>query len=197
MGTRVFYPLAIKDVFTDKIITITCTAENGGKGVAQSCSDAGYYQLDLPSTDWYIYNDNYGTTEEKALIKHLASYIDSLKEKYSEVYLIRNELQYVLYSFDEGNPFKPDFLLILANQSKDMYEQIQVIIEPKGENLIKTDKWKEDFLLQINESDKSHIIFENADYRMIGFHFTNFTGKDNECMARKELFETDMQKLLS
>ena len=197
IGTRVFYPLSIKDVFTDKIITITCTAENGGKGVAQSCSDAGDYQLDLPGTDWYIYNDNYGTTEEKALIKHLASYVDSLKEKYSEVYLIRNELQYVLYSFDEGNTFKPDFLLILANQSKDMYEQIQVIIEPKGENLIEKDKWKENFLLQINESDKSHIIFENADFRIIGFHFTNFTGKDNECKIRKELFETDMQGLLS
>lgn len=197
IGSTDFYPQSIKDVFTDKIITINNNAENGGKGIAQSSSDAGDYQLDLSTTDWYIYNDNYGTTEEKALIKHLVSYIDELKEKYTEVYLIRNELQYAIYSFDYGKKFEPDFLLILANDNKDVYEQIQVIIEPKGEPYIGKDKWKEDFLLQINESEKSRIIFENADFKIVGFHFTNFTGKNDECKRRKEIFTENMKRLIS
>ncbi len=74
----------------------------------------------------------------------------------------------------------------------DSYKLIQVIIEPKGENLIINDKWKEDFLKEIN----SKVIYENTDYKIIGFEFTNFNGTSAECERRRELFKKNVDNLI-
>ncbi|MDN5295426.1 MAG: type restriction enzyme [Methanosarcinales archaeon] len=46
---------------------------------------------------------------------------------------------------------EPDFLLFLKKENSDEIEQYQLFIEPKGEHLIKTDQWKEDFLKEIEK----------------------------------------------
>lgn len=121
------------------------------------------------------------------------SYMDILKDKYSKVFLLRNEQQYSIYSFKYGNKFEPDFLLFLINDNKDVYEQIQVFIAHKGENLLSTDNWKEKFLQQIAKEHTSKIIYENAKFKLNGFRFTNFTGK---LVNRKNEFIEDMQTLM-
>lgn len=78
-------------------------------------------------------------------------YLDDLRKVYSKLYLVRNEQQLSIYSFDDGNRFEPDFVLFLQKGDGKDFEQMQIFIEPKGENLLKQDKWKEDFLLAIKK----------------------------------------------
>ena len=40
--------------------------------------------------------------------------MNDLQEKWSDIYLLRNEKAVKIYSFDEGRAFEPDFIL-LAN----------------------------------------------------------------------------------
>lgn len=124
-------------------------------------------RLDLSTCEWYAYNDCFGTSEEKFLIKYIESIIPKLREKYSGIYLVRNELDLKIYSFDDGLTFEPDFVLFMRHkESEDKFDNIQIFIEPKGAHIEAKDKWKEDFLLQIGEdailsfetkNDKFHI----------------------------------------
>lgn len=38
---------------------------------------------------------------------HFASYVEALKREYESAYLVRNERQLMLYSFDSGERFEP------------------------------------------------------------------------------------------
>lgn len=117
------------------------------------------------------------------------TFIDDLKDKYDKVYLVRNERQLAIYSFDGGERFEPDYLLFLHTQKNDSYEQLQVFIEPKGAHLIDKDRWKEDFLLQIES--KAIPVTKFADdnkYKIWGFHFFNRDERSVE-------FDNDMIKL--
>ena len=112
-----------------------------------------------------------------------------LKDKYDKVYLVRNERQLAIYSFDSGERFEPDYLLFLHLPKKDGYEQLQIFIEPKGTHLVDKDSWKENFLLQLEA--KAIPVTKFADdnkYKIWGFHFFNRDVRMNE-------FSNDMNKL--
>src|SRR5690348_5747801 len=67
----------------------------------------------------------------------------------SDVYLIRNERQFRIYSFDDGKPLEPDFILYLIGHEKKQTIHYQIFIEPKGGHLLKRDERKEKFLLRL------------------------------------------------
>lgn len=193
-GSIKFKPKKFKNVFTDKTISVAKASETtGGKGISQKSSQN--YPLDLSSEDWYVYNDNYGTDEEKALVYEFKNYLDDLRKIYSKLYLVRNEQQLSIYSFDGGNRFEPDFVLFLQRGDGKDFEQMQIFIEPKGENLLIQDKWKEDFLLKIKDktNEAPSLLSENSHYKIWGFHFTNFNGKEN----RIREFSQDMKEIIS
>lgn len=194
-GSFKFKPKKFKNVFTDKTISVAKASETtGGKGISQKSSQK--YSLDLSSEDWYVYNDNYGTDEEKALVHQVRMYLDDLRKVYSKLYLVRNEQQLSIYSFKDGNRFEPDFVLFLQKWDGKDFEQMQIFIEPKGENLLKQDKWKEDFLLEIKEktNEDPSLLSENSHYKIWGFHFTNFNGKKEN---RFNEFDQDMKEILT
>lgn len=63
-----------------------------------------------------MYDDNYGTTEEKSFIKYFKTEIKpKLDQKNLEYYVIRNERfsELAIYSFDKGKRFEPDYLLFI------------------------------------------------------------------------------------
>jgi type III restriction enzyme len=126
---------------------------------AQSDHDNPDLQFNVKGADWYAYSENYGTSEEKKFVKYLASQIDDLHAKYSgsEVYLIRNELDYWLYSLKDGRRFSPDYMLII-NDVVNQQLYYQVIIEPKGGHIIEQDAWKEEALISLN--DDSEVVFD-------------------------------------
>lgn len=189
IGTAEFVSIPFKDVIKDKTIHIT-DPHGEGEGVSQKDSAIrSEWQMDLSTEDWFAFEDNYGTSEEKAFVAYFKTYIDDLKDKYDKVYLVRNERQLAIYSFDGGERFEPDYLLFLHTQRNDSYEQLQVFIEPKGAHLIDKDHWKEDFLLQLES--KAIPVTKFADdnkYRIWGFHFFNRDERSVE-------FDNDMIKL--
>ena len=63
-------------------------------------------------------------------------------------------------------------MLVLHKQNEVGYEQLQVFIEPKGTHLIAEGKWKEDFLLEIEDKAVATKIFvDDNKYNIWGFYF--------------------------
>ncbi|NRN98680.1 hypothetical protein IMAU80756_01929 [Lactobacillus helveticus] len=106
--------------------------------------------------------------------------------------MIRNEetiANWKLHEFESVDTkhyegYMPDFILVLDN-GKVMY---QVYIEPKGEQLLEKDEWKERLLESIRP-EKIDIIGENNDIRLYGVKF--YTHGDNRGVE-KELYDLDI-----
>jgi len=102
---------------------------------------------------WYVYNANYGTSEEKKFVELFARRFEGLNLKFENIYLIRNEREIKI--FDKlGRAFEPDFLLFYKQKDGEQLTY-QVFIEPKGNHLLGHDKWKEDFLKEIRTEQKN------------------------------------------
>lgn len=173
-GTHQFDAKRLNEVLRNKRLRIANPVE-GGIGRSQNGDPDSSRRVNLESADWYVYNDNYGTSEEKSFVKYFSTVVDDLKQRYDEVYLVRNERLSPLsiYSFETGERFEPDFLLFLRQEGQS-YQQQQIYVEPKGTHLLETDKWKEDFLLAIEQRAVPHTIYvDNTDYRIIGLPFYN------------------------
>ena len=172
VGTKEFVPIPLEQCIKDK--TLNIPIENGDKeaGIAMSETTSSELNLDLSDKNWYIYNDNYGTSEEKYLIKLLHNVMAKLKSKFKEVYLLRNERLFQIYRFSDGRALEPDFVLFLKDDASKTV-LYQLFIEPKGEHLLGTDKWKEDFLETIESEYVVTTMLDNNDFRIIGMPFYN------------------------
>lgn len=186
-GTKRFVAKQVKDTFKDHVLKISLDGSEDkefGKSMAESSNI--FFTTDLDKCEWYAYNDCYGTSEEKYLVKYIESIYDKLKEKYEDVYLMRNEKDVRIYSFVGGNTFEPDFLLFLKKKDKDeVYDNIQIFIEPKGDHLIKTDQWKDDFLLEIKDKADKLFTTKTSKYSIWGLPF--FTE------SKKSVFDKTLQ----
>ncbi|MDO5041647.1 MAG: DEAD/DEAH box helicase family protein [Peptoniphilus sp.] len=175
IGSKEFEPMQLKSVLRDKKISLSSIDGNGGKGDSQNNSINDDLRLDLTNEAWYVFNDNYGTSEEKLFIKYFKSHIEEkLIDKNLEYYVIRNERipELAIYSFEAGERFEPDFLLFVRKKSSAGNQTYQGYIEPKGSHLLEQDKWKEKFSLQIEENHSIKGLFAD-DYKIIGFPFFN------------------------
>ena len=192
-GTEIFVPIEIKKVVKDKQLKIN-VGDYGDQeyGVAMSNARHTDLQLNLADKDWYVYNENYGTSEEKSFVKFIDGIIEDLRKKYSEVYLLRNASLFKIYRFSDGKAMEPDFVLFLKKEDSDEIEQYQLFIEPKNEKLAKAESWKEDFLKEIENKYKIEIkttLFgENEKYRLIGLPFYNEGRKSNFIEIFKQKF---------
>ena len=172
-GTFLFEPRAIKDVFKDHVLKVV-DDDSIDKEFGKSMREASnlFLTMDLQKCEWHAYNDCFGTSEEKYFIKYLESIYLKLKEKYQNIYLLRNEKDLKLYSFKSGNAFEPDYVLFLQkSENESIYDNIQIFIEPKGEHLKKTDFWKEDCLLAIREYADIRFSTKNERFNVWGMPF--------------------------
>lgn len=124
---------------------------------------------------WYVYNANYGTSEEKEFVKMFARRFEHLEKKYTNIYLIRNEREVKIYD-KLGRAFEPDFILFCKQKGGEELTY-QVFIEPKGAHLLANDKWKEDFLKEIRE-EKRTIKIVSDKYLITGVPFYNNTNEN-------------------
>lgn len=181
-GSDTFEKYRIKDLFEDNILRKYTIKKNSQAefGLSQkNPAETNYYE-DIDSFDWYAYDDNYGTDQEKLLVRLLKDLMLELEEKWTDIYLLRNEKAVRIYSFDKGKPFEPDFLMF-ANDKKTGNVSWQIFIEPKGsqfldsENTFKNGKegWKEEFLHQISERDEAKTLIDDDRYRIVGLPFFN------------------------
>lgn len=186
-GTTEFMDKKFSEVFRSKTLHIT-DPHGEGEGISQNASAIRpEWKIDLGAADWFVFNDNFGTTEEKAFVAYFATYVEELKREYEKVYLVRNERQLVLYSFDGGERFEPDYLMFLRKRNGTGFEQYQIFVEPKGNHLIAQDKWKEDFLLQIESRGiPTKTYADDNEYRVWGFPFYNQQNRMTEFMRAFE-----------
>lgn len=181
-GSQDFEYFPLKEVFDDCIIrkyTIN-DLSNAELGVSQKDRTQTQYYENLDELPWYAYDDNFGTSEEKLLVSMLKDLMSELEEKWTDIYLLRNERAVRIYSFENGQAFEPDFLLF-ANDKKTGNVSWQIFIEPKGSQFLDSNKtftngkegWKEEFLKQITERDEARTLLENEHYRIVGLPFFN------------------------
>ncbi len=182
VGTNNFEAKPIKELFADKILRKYSVnqASNAEFGLSQKASsETGIYE-DLDNLSWYAYDDNFGTSEEKYLVRTLKNMMFELEEKWSDIYLLRNEKAVRIYSFDEGKAFEPDFLMF-ANDKKTGNISWQIFIEPKGSQFADADNrfengkegWKQQFLAEITHRDEAKELVNNDRYRIVGLPFYN------------------------
>ncbi|GBE39509.1 type III restriction enzyme, res subunit [bacterium BMS3Bbin08] len=152
-------------------------------GIAMSYTSRDDLRLHLKNHDWYMYDENYGTSEEKYFIQFVRHAIEEIKKKCSDIYLLRNEQVFKIYRFSDGKAFAPDFVLFLTEKDTKTSLSLQLFVEPKGQHLIKSDQWKEEFLNEIEKHFKIHTLFESAKYRLIGLPFYNEAVKKQEFTA--------------
>lgn len=189
VGSKEFEPKQLKVILKDKKISLGSIEGNGGKGNSQNNCSNEEYRLDLTNESWYVFNDNYGTSEEKLFVKYFKTNIEpKLKEKNLEYYVVRNERipELAIYSFEAGERFEPDFLLFVRKQRSEGSLTYQGYVEPKGNQLLDSDAWKEAFSMQIEEKHSVTGVFVD-NYKIIGFPFFN---NDN----RMEKFEKAIDK---
>ena len=192
VGSKEFEPKQLKVILKDKKISLGSIERNGGKGNSQNNCCNEEYRLDLTKESWYVFNDNYGTSEEKLFVRYFKTYIEpKLKEKNLEYYVVRNETipELAIYSFEAGERFEPDFLLFVRKQRSEGSLTYQGYVEPKGNQLLDNDAWKEAFSMHIENEHSVKGLFAD-DYKIIGFPFFNTD-------YRMEEFEKSINKWIN
>jgi len=183
-GTKEFEPQGIKYTFEkEKVLNISVNEDGDQEyGLGQTETTNQDLFIDLSTEDWYVFNDNYGTSEEKYLVKYIKQAFISLSKKYDEIYLIRNEKHFKLYTFEEGQALEPDFVLILKQKESSKSIIHQMFIEPKGGDRLTNEdsQIKERFLLQLEKDYKLQVVYENRDYKLVGMPLYNEAQKKTE-----------------
>ncbi len=178
-GTESFKPNNVASIFHNKLLKLLEGSERAN-GDEQFVADKG----------WYVFNANYGTSEEKAFVRMLDRQMDTLRKNYDGMYLIRNERHFKIYSFSDGQAFEPDFVLFLQEKNGNMLTY-QIFIEPKGKFLKEHDKWKQSFLKEITEKFEGETLEFKTQrkihkYRLIGVPFYN---NEDENKFKQSLYE--------
>ncbi len=187
VGTNLFKARLLQQVFKDKKIKIDIDEVENKK----------LKDVNLAEKDWYAQNEFYGTDEEQKFISFIDGFIEKLRQKYSDIALLRNEKFFQVFDFDEGRPFEPDFIMILKERNK-VISIYQIFIEPKGDQFKDKQRrfenskegWKQDFLLELENQADTDLKLENNHFKLIGLPFYN----EN---LKKEFEETLEKKILS
>ncbi|KJZ82105.1 Type III restriction-modification system DNA endonuclease res [Candidatus Liberibacter solanacearum] len=160
-GTYRFVSKPIKDIIKDYSLYIDSSVMLNQKITVENMS----------SKKWYVFDNAILNKLEHQLISVLSSFIKKLEYQYKDIYLIRNDeqsIRFKLIEFEGERGFMPDFIMIMINRANNAY--YQVFIEPKGNNRLLEDAWKENMLKTLNNNDRI-ILEENDKVRLIGIKF--------------------------
>lgn len=189
-GTKAFKARQIRDVFHDHTFRVSESSKDKEDGKSIKATTNTLLRMDVDTAEWFAYDNNFGTSEEKYLIKYIESRIDDLREKYEEIYLLRNQKDLKIYAFEDGRATEPDFVLFMCRKYSDgVYDNIQIFIEPKGEHLRAVDKWKEDFEMSIHSRGYIQFHTANQDFEIWGMPFYTERYSNEFASALKENFD--------
>ncbi|MCC4328447.1 DEAD/DEAH box helicase family protein [Limosilactobacillus reuteri] len=164
-GTNEFLPMAVKEVVNDYTKRVAVDFNN------PTTAKIGSYSMN--SKDWYVYDQAIVDVLEKQFIDQIGAIMPTLKQQYQDVYLIRIDERadsFKLHDFSSDVPhyagYMPDFILYL----KDADYIYQVYMEPKGDQLLERDNWKQELLERINPQNVV-ILGENQNVKLYGVKF--------------------------
>jgi type III restriction enzyme len=170
VGTSLFKHRMLRQVFKDKKIKIDI----------DEIKNKELKDVNLTEKDWYAQNEFYGTDEEQKFISFIDGFIEKLRQRYSDIALLRNEKFFQVFDFDEGKPFEPDFIMILKKRNK-VISIYQIFIEPKGDQFKDSqgkfesskEGWKQEFLLEMEEKADTDLKLEDKHFKLVGLPFYN------------------------
>ncbi|MEB7764975.1 DEAD/DEAH box helicase family protein [Staphylococcus pseudoxylosus] len=173
-GTTIFEGIKLSELIDDYVVEVN--------NVNRDVTDLEDQKRtkDMGQHDWYIYDKAIVNGLESDLIDLINYMMEELQKKYEEIYLIRNERKIKFREINGVRGFMPDFLLYL----KDNEYTYQVFVEPKGQHLLLNDKWKEQFMLSLNERDDIEVLAEDENVRLVGLCFYS-----DDSTKRKEFKE--------
>ncbi|EHP9665598.1 DEAD/DEAH box helicase family protein [Escherichia coli] len=119
---------------------------------------------------WYVYDTAILNQLEHKLVKKLAEFIPKLEERFKDIYVLRNDEQstrFKLTEFGGVRGFMPDFIMVMLSKEDNSYWQ--VFLEPKGDDRLQSDEWKENMLQALN--NEKQLIIEDDSVRLIGIKF--------------------------
>ncbi|HCR1837430.1 TPA: DEAD/DEAH box helicase family protein [Enterobacter hormaechei] len=134
---------------------------------------------------WYVYDNAILNQLEHRLVKMLEAFMPKLRERYDDIYVLRNEEQatrFKLTEFGGVRGFMPDFIMILTRHTDNAYWQ--VFLEPKGDDRLLDEAWKEKMLETLNDRERI-VIDENEVVKLVGIKFF--------ANSQMETFISDMQ----
>ncbi len=188
-GTKEFKARMVRDVFKDHAFRVFDGTENKEEGKSIKTTANMLLRFDVDNAEWYAYDDNFGTEEEKYLIKYIESIMNKLQEKYDDIYLVRNEKDLKIYDFESGRATEPDFVLFMRRKDEmGIYDNIQIFIEPKGQHLRGTDAWKAEFEKKIHTDGYIQFYTQNQNFEIWGMPFYTEAVKKEFEDAMKENF---------
>lgn len=188
-GSKRFRPKVLKDFIKDKELKVSLdNSEDKEFGRSMKEPNDLFLSLDLSKHNWFAFDDFFGTSEEKHLVKYIEQLYPKLQKKYEDIYLVRSEREVRIFDFETGNAFEPDFLLFMREKKQDKYVNMQIFIEPKGDHLKQHDEWKEKFLLQLKERSLISFETETSEYRIWGMPFYSESSKIHFDKTMKENF---------
>lgn len=159
-GTPIFEGVSFPELIDDYVVEISKVSNSIQVNEVKK-------PRNMRDHDWFIYDKAIVNGLESDMLDFINNYIDELKERYNDVYLIRNERKVKIVEINGTRGFMPDFLLYL----KDDHCTYRVFLEPKGKNLLEQDKWKQEFLLSLSENPNIEILTENEQVRLLGLKF--------------------------
>lgn len=191
-GTKEFKAYLIQKIFeNDKVLQLDSESPR-----AQNMRD-----FDFGGRDWFAQNEIWGTSEEESFLRFIDEAITKLKKKYQDIALLRNEQFFKIYSFENGEPFYPDFVLFLTEKKTRQEVMYQIFIEPKGDQFLDAQKtfkqskesWKQKLLLEIEKNHLVDLKIENKEFCLVGLPFFN-GGRVNSALRKKfeEVFEKQL-----
>ncbi|MDC4447980.1 DEAD/DEAH box helicase family protein [Acinetobacter baumannii] len=161
-GTHRFISKPLKDVVTDYSVHVDPNMMANQRITSEATT----------GKTWYIYDKAILNQLEHRLIKLLDMFMEKLRGKYDDIYVIRNDektTRFKLTEFNGVRGFMPDFIMLMRDKAEtDVY--YQVFLEPKGDDRLIQDAWKEGILAAIN--DPNLIIIDTDDnVRLVGIKF--------------------------
>lgn len=161
-GTHRFISTPLKDVVTDYSVYV-----DPSMSVNQKITSEG-----TTGKTWYVYDKAILNQLEHRMIKLLDIFMEKLRGKYDDIYVIRNDektTRFKLKEFNGVRGFMPDFIMLMKDKVEpDMY--YQVFLEPKGDDRIIQDAWKEQMLADMNDSNLI-MIDSDENVRLVGIKF--------------------------
>ncbi|PHO09090.1 hypothetical protein CPG37_10860 [Malaciobacter canalis] len=201
IGSKEFERKPIKDIFKDfrrKFKQLPSDTDGEGHSIEKHSK-----RVSIKDENWYVYDNCYGTSEEKYLVgfvnELIKEYQSNTDKEFEYFYLVRNEGVLKTFGFKNGKGFETDFLIFFKHSNSDL--KYQLFVEPKGCHLIQNDKWKEtDFLNEVQSvfDTNNKIVYETENYRLVGLPFYNNSDCDgNDDKKTKEVFENMIKEIIN
>lgn len=169
-GTKEFYPVPISSIVHDY-------SKRVYTGERSQVSES-IFSVDMSKKSWFVYDRAIVDHLEHEFISMIGRFVNDneLTKKYDDVYLIRNEETIdglKIFEFQPGEDgvrhyqgFMPDFILYLADRDQQL--AYQIFAEPKGDQLLNKDGWKQTLLESL---DNIEVIAENEKIKLLGLKF--------------------------